>query len=43
MTRFRSTRTHNTPNANMKRKADVVQSLDNDFLNQLRAKIPKKL
>lgn len=34
-TRVRSTRTRNTP----KRKADVVQSLDNDFLNQLRAKI----
>ena len=27
--------------SNRKRKTDVVQSLDNDFLNQLRAKIPK--
>ena len=42
-TRVRSTRTHNTPNANRKRKADVAQSLDNVFLNELRAKIPKKL
>ena len=37
-TRIRSTRTRNTP----KWKAEVVQSLDNDFLNQLKAKIPKK-
>ena len=37
----KSTKTRNTPNANRKRKADVIQSLDNDFLNQLRAKIPK--
>ena len=39
VTRPKSTKTRNTPNANRKRKA--VQSLDNDFLNQLRAKIPK--
>ena len=41
VTRPKSTKTRNTPNANRKRKADVIQSLDNDFLNQLRAKIPK--
>ena len=39
VTRPKSTKTRNTPNANRKRKA--VQSLDNDFFNQLRAKIPK--